>query len=287
MQPREIVLPGLLACETTPCVLSKAFAFVLRFGALKKRLWRGWYDYLAGYRQVSEWTCMNYGYAGLDEAHTCAVPPALEPERWCLQLYHHVASGAPLAGGDVLEVGSGRGGGAAFLHRHFKPASYTGVDYSPRAVELCCERYQIPGLAFRQGDAENLPVESASVDAVINIESSHCYGNFPKFVSEVSRVLRPGGHFLHADFRDAKEVDSWREQLRASGLELVRETDITPNVLKALAADDARKRTLIGQLVPRWLVNAFQDFAGTKGSIVERAFATGEMKYFSFVLRKK
>jgi ubiquinone/menaquinone biosynthesis C-methylase UbiE len=267
-------------------VLSQCFALLCRIGAVKKRLWRGWYDYLAGYRQVSEWTCMNYGYAGLDEPRTCDVPPDREPERWCLQLYHHLASAVPLAGREVLEVGSGRGGGAVFVKQALRPARYTGVDFSDRAVALCHERYQIEGLSFVQGDAENLPAPAASVDAVINVESSHCYGDFPKFVREVARVLRPGGHFLHADFRDAQELEKWRGQLLASGLELVSATDITPNVLAALDRDDVRKRTMIQKLIPRWLLKSFQDFAGTKGSLVQRMFASGEMKYWAFVLRR-
>lgn len=268
-------------------MLTRFFAWLLTFGWIKKGLWRRWYDYLAGYRQVTDWTCMNYGYAGLPEAKTVPVPAELESERWCLQLYHHVASAGELAGKNVLEVGSGRGGGAAFLKQSLQPARYLGVDYSDKAVALCRERYPaIEGLTFQQGDAESLPVESSSIDAVINVESSHCYPDFPKFLGEVFRVLKPGGHFLYADFRDDVEMGHWRTQLRASGLEIVREINITPNVLAALDIDDTRKQTLIQKLIPKWLLKSFQDFAGTKGSVVYRNFATGQMQYYSFVLQK-
>jgi ubiquinone/menaquinone biosynthesis C-methylase UbiE len=268
-------------------VLTRFFAWLLSFSWIKKGLWRRWYDYLASYQQVTDWTCMNYGYAGLPEAKTVAVPTALEPERWCLQLYHHVASATELVGKTVLEVGSGRGGGAAFLKEALQPASYVGIDYSDKAVALCRERYAtIQGLTFQQGDAEQLPCASTTFDAVINVESSHCYPNFPKFLSEVQRVLKPGGLFLYTDFRDAVELGNWRTQLRASGLEIVKETNITPHVLTALDIDDTRKQTLIQKLIPKWLLKSFQDFAGTKGSVVYRNFANGQMQYFSFVLRK-
>ncbi len=269
-------------------MLTKFFAWLLSFGAIKKGLWRRWYDYLAGYKQVTDWTCMNYGYAGLPTAKTVEVPPTLEAERWCLQLYHHVATGGEdLKGKAVLEVGSGRGGGAAFLTQALQPARYTGVDYSDKAVSLCRERYsQVTNLNFLQGDAEKLPCENASFDSVINVESSHCYPDFPKFVSEVHRVLKPGGYFLHADFRDALELGNWRTQLRSAGLEIISEREITPNVLAALDIDDTRKQSLIQKLIPKWLLKSFQDFAGTKGSVVYRNFATGQMRYYSFVLKK-
>ena len=53
-----------------------------------------------------------------------------------------------------------------------------------------------------QGDAQNLPFPDESFDAVINVEASHIYPNFERFLGEVARVLRPGGHFLYADFRN-------------------------------------------------------------------------------------
>ena len=56
------------------------------------------------------------------------------------------------------------------------------------------------------GDAENLPFEDNSFDAIINVESSHCYGNVEQFLREVHRVLRPGGDFLFVDLRGAQKL---------------------------------------------------------------------------------
>src|SRR2546423_14007135 len=64
-----------------------------------------------------------------------------------------------------------------------------------------------------------------SVDAIINLESSHCYGSMTKFLSEVYRVLRPDGHFLFSDHRDHDKLNLLREQLKDSSLRLVKETD--------------------------------------------------------------
>ena len=67
----------------------------------------------------------------------------------------------------------------------------------------------MPGLDFVHGDAENLPFPDESFDAVINVEASHIYPHFDRFLSEVKRVLRPGGHFLHVDFRNRDNFPSW------------------------------------------------------------------------------
>lgn len=267
-------------------MISHLFAFLCRFAPLKRLLWRRWYQFLAKRYQIPEWQVMNYGYAAIPEGAPLTLDPTDEAERYGLQLYHYVASPLVLEGLHVLEVGCGRGGGAAWLHRTKRPAAMTGVDFSAEAIALCKQRYTGEGLTFLTGDAEALQLPSASFDVVINVESSHCYGSMPAFLREVHRVLKPGGHFLCADFRDDDKVEQWRAQLRDSGLELVKETHITPNVLTALDADDARKLALMEKLIPKHLFKSFRDFAAVKGSLVYEHFRHGRMLYYAFVLRK-
>jgi ubiquinone/menaquinone biosynthesis C-methylase UbiE len=72
-----------------------------------------------------------------------------------------------------------------------------------------------------------MPFPASSFDAVVNIESSHCYESMDAFLSEVCRVLRPGGQFFFADLRSTDGVNTLREQFNASGLTVEKETDIT------------------------------------------------------------
>ena len=186
----------------------------------------------------------------------------------------------------VLEIGSGRGGGAAYIKHYHKPAQMVGVDFSAKAVALCNKVHNIHDLNFVQGDAEDLPFDDNTFDTVINVESSHCYGSVDTFLSQVRRVLRPGGHFLYADFRSQVKMEKWRQQIRDSGLILINETDITANVVAALDADDERKTRLINKLVPRLLLSSFKDFSGVKGSAIYTEFRAGVTPYIRFVLRK-
>jgi SAM-dependent methyltransferase len=228
---------------------------------------------------------MNYGYA---ESGVTILPldQVDEPDRHWIQLYHHVAGAIDLAGLDVLEVGSGRGGGASFTKRYLKPARMTGMDLSPQAIALSRERYRVEGLDFRVGDAERLPFENGSLDAIVNVESSHCYPSFHRFLKEVDRVLRPGGYLLYADFRARENVPAWRKSLEDSGLSVLRETNITANVVSALELDNERKLALICRLVPRPLQASFLDFAAVKGSTLYEGFRSGEFSYRSFILRR-
>ena len=248
---------------------------------------RMWYQMLVVLDRGREITFMNYGYADLHpNANGIALNDGEQANRFCIQLYHHVAGAVDLTGKDVLEVGSGRGGGASYIARHLKPRSMVGIDLSDKAVEFCNQHYSTDGLSFSQGDAENLPLADNTVDAVVNLESSHCYGSMERFLSEVYRVLRPGGYFLFSDHRDQDKIDLLHKQLAESGLKLERETDITPNVVKALELDNERKGKLIEQKCPKILRRRMEEFAAMKGTKTYRTFETGYSRYLSFVLQK-
>jgi ubiquinone/menaquinone biosynthesis C-methylase UbiE len=159
-----------------------------------------------------------------------------------------------------------------------------GVDLSSRAITLCRRRFVLPNLTFQVGDAERLPFRDGSFDAVLNVESSHCYGRFSAFLGEVRRVLRPDGRFLYADFRPREEVASWRASLAAAGFAIEAESDLRPGVVAALEADDESKRELIGRLVDRPLRNVFREFAALRGSELYQLLRDGRLAYLGFVL---
>jgi ubiquinone/menaquinone biosynthesis C-methylase UbiE len=251
----------------------------------KRFLWRIWYNFIINVDSETELLFMNYGYEEIGpNGSPQSLKPAEEKYRYRINLYNHIAQGVEMQGKQVLEVGCGCGGGAAYIATHFDPATYKGLDYSKSAVEAC-QKYHtaVPNLTFVHGNAEALPFESASFDIVVNVESSHTYGNPSRFFSEVDRVLRPGGYFLIADFRDKQEVSPFRQQLHDAHFQFLQENDITPNVVKALELDSERKIKLIP---PGILRNAFNVFSGTTNSIMYKTFARGETEYLFFVLQK-
>ena len=230
---------------------------------------------------------MNYGYTAIDDHfETVTLNEADEPDRYAIQLYHHVISAVDLTDLDVLEIGSGRGGGASYIARYLKPRTLTGVDFSDRAIEFCKHAHAVDGLSFIKGDAESLAFDSESFDAVINIESSHCYGSMETFLANAKRVLRHNGYFLYADFRNKNDLVILQNQMEQSGMKIIKREDITANVLSSLDLDDQRKLILIRALLRDWLLKAFQEFAGVKGSKIHSGFQNGTMIYLHYVLQK-
>jgi SAM-dependent methyltransferase len=206
-----------------------------------------------GTRQVGDDVVFfNFGYEE-DPPMGLTLAAADEPNRYGIQLYHVTAAQVDLTGKRVLEVSCGAGGGASYIMRNLGPAAYTGLDLNPASVDKCRARHNLSGLDFVQGDAEDLPFPDQSFDAVINVEASHQYPHFRRFLAEVARVLRPGGYFLYTDSRRAPVVAEWEAALADAPLRQVSERDIDGEAKRGLDANTRRTQEEISRRLPAFM----------------------------------
>lgn len=176
-----------VVCQTAPVALrnqeresSRQFAERLN-QTLSQHVQGFIYRYATRRIDVDDVVFLNYGYEEYPEMRF-PLSAADEPDRFPIQLYHGTAAQAQLNGKQVLEVGCGHGGGASYLVRTVRPDSYVGLDLNPAGIAYCRKKHDLAGLEFVQGDAQELPFADRSFDAVINIESSHLYPRFPRFL---------------------------------------------------------------------------------------------------------
>jgi SAM-dependent methyltransferase len=114
-------------------------------------------------------------------------------------------------GARVADLGCGSGVFTELLRQ----AGYSsiGLDISPKLIALGRAKY--PGLELREGDAENTPFESASLDGVLLSGLVHHFPDPRRLAGEVFRVLKPGGHFMAFDPNRANPF-MWLYRDRAS-----------------------------------------------------------------------
>lgn len=100
----------------------------------------------------------------------------------------------------VLDAGCGAG------HTAIKVAPHSGqvvaFDLSAQMlaqVESLAAERGLTNVQTRQGDVENLPFEDATFDIVTSRLSAHHWPNPGRALSEIARVLKPGGRFILSD----------------------------------------------------------------------------------------
>jgi ubiquinone/menaquinone biosynthesis C-methylase UbiE len=256
-----------------------------RFAWFKRLNAKITYELLAKHIPATDWHFMNYGYVTNENEKKIELPDSVL-QRYPLQMYHYLALKTPIEGKHVLEVGSGRGGGAKHVAQYFKPASYIGMDLAQGAVTLANSLHSLPNLKFIQGSAESIPLSDSSIDIIINVESCHAYGSVEKFLNEVKRVLKPGGYLLLVDFRSENKMCIFQEQLKNSGMDMVEEENIGENVIRSIEAEDDKKQERIKTLIPRRWQKLFCEFAGVAGSRFHLTLKSGTRAYHRFVIRK-
>jgi len=228
----------------------------------------------------------------------CAMLYQSEAAKWLLgesfhpgglALTEQLGCALHLAAGDrVLDVASGRGTSALYLAERFG-CEVVGIDYGDTNVASARAAAAARGLsarvAFRQGDAESMPFEDGSFDALV-CECAYC--TFPdktRAARELARVLRPGGRVGLADLTrtarlaqeldtliawvaciaDAQPLERYVQDLRAAGF-IIRTVESRPEALRELV-QQVRGRLLAAEVLQGLKKVAIPgiDFAAVRG----------------------
>ena len=284
---KNFTLDKLFAKQSQNLVMiARLFLTLTDYPAFRRIIWKPVYEALAKKIKVDNWHFMNYGYAPFEFEQPLQLKCKDEINRYSIQLYHYLISAIDIEGLHILEVGSGRGGGAVYIDEYLKPKSVVGLDIAHNAVRLANKNHSSASLQFIQGNAENLCFADASFDVIINVESCHAYGSVPAFLEEVKRVLKPNGYFLCTDMRCPEGMQTLRRNLLNTGMKLFSQEDITDNVIRAIELEDEIKLQRISKNIPKWLMKAFKEFAGVKGSKIHEDLKSGSLVYHRFALQK-
>jgi ubiquinone/menaquinone biosynthesis C-methylase UbiE len=99
-----------------------------------------------------------------------------------------------ISGGRILDVATGDGAFVNILAHHLKDYSeILGIDCDASALALAEKSFNDSRISFRMTTAEYIPYEDSSFDTVCISNSLHHLENIEKTISEMLRVLKPGG----------------------------------------------------------------------------------------------
>ena len=100
----------------------------------------------------------------------------------------------------IVDVGCGTGSALRHAASNVPRGNLIGIDPVPRMIEIAREQTaNHPGSArieFREGSAEQLPVEDDTANFVFAFDSLDHWHDVEKGFSEIRRILRPDGHLV-------------------------------------------------------------------------------------------
>ena len=119
-------------------------------------------------------------------------------------------------GDTVIDLGSGAGNDA-FIARRFvgEKGKVIGIDFTEPMIKKAranAEKLGLNNVEFRQGDIDDMPVTSNYANVIVSNCVLNLVPNKYKVISEIFRVLKPGGHFSVSDIVLEGELPArWKE----------------------------------------------------------------------------
>lgn len=176
----------------------------------------------------------SFEYALMNNPIRAAVQRRFEARR----LLH---LGGPMHGGLALEIGCGRGVGAALILDLFGADRVHAFDLDRRMIANARSRLRARGARVRlwAGDATWIAAPDATYDAVFDFGIIHHVPEWRCALTEVARVLKPGGRFYAEEVlraaivnpvvrrllshpqTDRFDQDQFTQALRSTGLQPV------------------------------------------------------------------
>ncbi|MFW9927109.1 MAG: class I SAM-dependent methyltransferase, partial [Candidatus Thorarchaeota archaeon] len=102
-----------------------------------------------------------------------------------------------ISGGDVLDVGTEDGDFISVLMKTLKDyKSFTGIDISDEELENARNQFKDAPVDFMVMNAESILFEDDKFDTVCMSYTIHHLENIEAVLTEMYRVLKPGGHFI-------------------------------------------------------------------------------------------
>src|SRR6185436_2470923 len=140
---------------------------------------------------------------------------------WHQLLKTHLDPQRDLVGKRLMEIGCGRGDFTCWLARQEqRPAEIVAADFAVTAIEkgrAFAKGLGLQGISWEVHDIQNIQHPSGSFDTVISCETVEHVPDPRKAISELARLLKPGGRLLLTTPNYLGVYGGYRAYMRMTG----------------------------------------------------------------------
>jgi SAM-dependent methyltransferase len=202
-------------------------------------------------------------------------------------------------GCEVLEVGSGTGWFANFIATNYQVRRYVGLEIDDNARMIAKQGVQYSFVDFVAGSGLNLPFEDNSFDTCVTYDViEHIPIGMEKlFLSEICRVLRPGGclylstpnHHVLATYTDPAFYLQGHRHYSKYKLESVAQQSELEVAQSFTRGGISEVFLLFNVYFSKWVLNRAPIFIKKHGSYVQKSYDSrrGFMNRFLFATKPK
>lgn len=154
---------------------------------------------------------------------------------WHRMIIEHLEPTRDLRGKKVLEIGCGRGELACWLAKQeARPTQIVAADFAAAAVHkgrAFAAEHNLYGITWEIADVQNIAHQDDTFDTVISCETIEHVSSPRRALSELARVLRPGGRLLLTTPNYFGPMGLYRAYLRVCGRRFTEEGQPINNFL--------------------------------------------------------
>jgi SAM-dependent methyltransferase len=121
------------------------------------------------------------------------------------------------AASSVIDIGCGSGWATRLMAGKALEGRVVGIDVSDEMIRIARESSAVhSNVEFQVASAENLPFADSEFTHAFSMESLYYYADMPAALSEIRRVLQPGGRFVSVVdlYEENKPSHQWIDQLK-------------------------------------------------------------------------
>jgi ubiquinone/menaquinone biosynthesis C-methylase UbiE len=133
-------------------------------------------------------------------------------------LHRYAIANDFIEGKVVLDIASGEGYGSNILAK--KALKVIGVDIDIESIKNANEKYIKNNLKYIVGSADNIPIESNSIDVVVSFETIEHHNKHDEMLLEIKRVLKKDGLLVMSspDKKNYSDIPNFKNKFHVKEL---------------------------------------------------------------------